>query len=164
MYWIFACSNNLVRSVLAEAICRQLAPHLEIDSAGLADSCEQRRNKDGHWVKSRGKPLSPEMRVFLSERHIGFPERRARRLTETDVREADVIWVMTERHKRAVLDRFSGASEKVRLLEESEIKDSWNKLTEDRLRQWYDRIESALTARLAEVSQLPQEANFGAQH
>jgi protein-tyrosine-phosphatase len=95
------------------------------------------------------------MRAFLSERHIGFPERRSRRLTETDVREADVIWVMTERHKRTVLDRFPGASERVCLLGDSEIRDCWKKLNEERLQVWYDRIESALKARLASVSQLP---------
>jgi protein-tyrosine-phosphatase len=155
MYWIFVCSNNLARSVLAEAICRELEPGLKVDSVGLADSCEQQRNKAGHWVKSRGKPLRPVMRAFLSKRHIGFPERRARRLTDVDVREADVIWVMTERHKKTVLKRFRKAGRKVRLLGDSEIKDSWKELTEERLGGWYDRIESALKARVAEVSQLP---------
>jgi protein-tyrosine-phosphatase len=109
MFWIFVCSNNLVRSVLAEAICRELAPNLKVDSVGLANSCEQQRDKDGHWVKSRGKPLRPVMRAFLSKRHIGFAERRARRLTDTDVREADVIWVMTEGHKRTLLNLFPEA-------------------------------------------------------
>lgn len=155
MYWIFVCSNNLARSVLAEAICRELVPDLKVDSVGLADSCEQQRNKDGHWVKSRGKPLRPVMRAFLSKRHIGFPGRRARRLTDVDVREADVIWVMTMNHRRDLLVQFPEAEGKVRLLGDSEIKDSWKELTEERLGEWYDRIESALKARVAEVSQLP---------
>jgi hypothetical protein len=62
---------------------------------------------------------------------------------------------MTERHKRTALDRFPGAAEKVHLLGDSEINDSWKELTEERLAEWYDRIESALKARLAEVSRLP---------
>jgi protein-tyrosine-phosphatase len=156
MCWIFVCSNNLVRSVLAEAICRELAPHLKVDSVGLADGCEQQRNKDGHWVKSRGKPLSPVMRAFLSERHIGFPERRARRLTDTDVREADVIWVMTVNHRHDLLDRFPEAEGKVHLLGGSAIKDNpKTELTDERLQEWYDQIKSALKARVANVSQLP---------
>ena len=82
-------------------------------------------------------------------------EKRSRQLTAIDVEKADVIWVMTERHKRTVLDRFPEAAEKVHLLGDSEINDYWKELTEERLGEWYDRIESALKARLAKVSRLP---------
>ena len=63
---------------------------------------------------------------------------------------------MTERHKRTVSERFPEAAEKVRLLEDSEIKDSWkSKLSEEDLQEWYHRIESALKDRLARDSSLP---------
>jgi hypothetical protein len=51
---------------------------------------------------------------------------------------------MTERHKRTVLERFPEAVEKVRLLGDSEIKDSWKSKSEKDLQDWYDRIELRL--------------------
>jgi len=84
---------------------------------------------------------------------VGMQDKRARQLTADDVKKADVIWVMTERHKRTVLEKFPQA--KVRILGDSEIKDSCkSKISEKDLQEWYDRIKSALKSRLAEVSSL----------
>jgi len=81
---------------------------------------------------------------------------RARQLTADDVKKADLIWVMTEDHKRTVLKRFPEAAEKVRLLGDSEIKDSWkSKLREEHLQAWYVKIENAIKNRLSEISSLP---------
>jgi protein-tyrosine-phosphatase len=75
--------------------------------------------------------------------------KRARQLTADDIKKADAIWVMTERHKRTVVERFPEAAEKVRLLSGSEIKDSWkSNLREEHLQEWHRRIEFALKSRL----------------
>jgi protein-tyrosine-phosphatase len=155
MNWIFVCSNNLVRSVLAEAICRQLAPEIQADSAGLADSCEDHFTAEG--LQQKRRRIAPVTRKFLNEKGcVDMEDKRARQLTADDVKKADVIWVMTERHKKTVSERFPKAVGKVRLLGDSEIKDSWkSKLSEEHLREWYHRIEPALKARLARVSSLP---------
>jgi protein-tyrosine-phosphatase len=149
MNWIFVCSNNLVRSVIAEALCRQLAREIQADSAGLADSCKDRFTAQG--LPRQRRPIAPVTRKFLNGKGCeGMEDKRARQLTVNDVKKADVIWVMTDRHKRTVLERFPEAAEKVRLLGDSEITDSWkSKLSEEHLQGWYDRIESALKARLA---------------
>jgi protein-tyrosine-phosphatase len=153
--WIFVCSNNLVRSVIAEARCRKLAPEIQVDSVGLADSCKDRFTVKG--LQRKRRRIAPVTRKFLKEKGcVGIEDKRARQLTADDVKEAHVIWVMTERHKRTVLEKFREAREKVRLLGDSEIKDSWkSKLSETHLQEWYDRIESALKNRLREFSSLP---------
>src|SRR5258708_11311566 len=155
MTWIFVCSNNLVRSVVAAAICRQLAPEIQVDSAGLAESCKDRLNRQGLFRKRR--LIAPVTRKYLKEKGcVGTEDMRARQLTADDVKKADLIWVMTEHHKKTVLERFPQAGRKVHLLGDSEIKDSWkSKLSEEHLQAWYDRIEPALKVRLAEVSHLP---------
>jgi protein-tyrosine-phosphatase len=152
MYWIFACSNNLVRSVLAEALCRQLEPEIRADSVGLAPSCKVGLTAKG--LHRKGRRLTPITRKFLRDKGmVGMQDKRARQLTADDVKKADVIWVMTERHKRTVLEKFPQA--KVRILGDSEIKDSCkSKISEKDLQEWYDRIKSALKSRLAEVSSL----------
>jgi protein-tyrosine-phosphatase len=152
MKWYFVCSNNLVRSVIAEALCRKLTTQIQADSVGLADSCKDRLTSEA--LPRKRRPIAPVTRKFLQEKGcIGIENKRARQITEDDVKEADIIWVMTERHKRTVLHRFPQAAGKVRLLGDSEIKDSWkSKLSENHLQQWYDRIESALKKRLSESS------------
>lgn len=148
MTWKFVCSNNLVRSVIAEAVCRQLAPGIHADSAGLADSCKDRFTNKG--LPRKRRLIAPVTRTFLKGKGCaGMEGKRARQLTVDDVKEADVIWVMTEDHKRTVLKRFPEAVEKVRLLGDSEIKDSWkSKLREEHLQAWHVKIENAIKNRL----------------
>src|SRR5258708_35345517 len=121
MTWIFVCSNNLVRSVVAAAICRQLAPEIQVDSAGLAESCKDRLNRQGLVGKRR--PIAPLTRKYLKENGcVGTEGRRPRQLTADDVKKTDLIWVMTEDRKRTDLKRFPEAAGKERLLEASRIK------------------------------------------
>ena len=105
MTWIFVCSNNLVRSVIAAAICRRLAPDIQVDSAGLAESCKDRLNRQGLLRKRR--LIAPVTRKFLEEKgYVETADMRARRLTEHDVKKADLIWVMTERHRQTFWTNF----------------------------------------------------------
>jgi protein-tyrosine-phosphatase len=157
MTWIFVCSNNLVRSVVAAAICCQLSQEIEVASVGLAESCKDRFDRQGRLRKRR--LIAPVTRKFLAEKGLVKAEDtdiRARRLTADDVQKADRLWVMTENHKRDLLRQFPEAEGKVHLLGDSAIKDNpKTKLTEVRLQEWYDQIKSALKVRVAEVSQLP---------
>jgi protein-tyrosine-phosphatase len=147
--WIFVCSSNLVRSVIAEAITRELAPEIDVDSVGLCESVQDAYKRDGE--RKARRLLPPVMRTFLANKGWGMEGKRARGLTAFDVETADIIWVMTETHKLEALKQFPSADGKVYLLGKSNITDSWKAdLRPEHLQKWVDQIAPAVQARIDE--------------
>lgn len=87
------------------ALCRERGlSDVEVDSAGLSGS-------------DTGA-VSPEVRALLAEREIPLLRLGSKRLTARTVLWADLIVVMTERHREILCTRFLPAREKtVKLLD-----------------------------------------------
>jgi protein-tyrosine-phosphatase len=144
---VFICTMNRFRSPMAAAIARKLRPDLVIESAGLAFSTDQKRV--GSVIKPHVHRPAPALRDFLARRGMDISEHRSHRLTAHDVKSADLVIVMTNRHKAQVLQSFPKGREKVRLLADYEIFDNWKPLTDEKLKRMYALIYPAVEKLLA---------------
>jgi protein-tyrosine-phosphatase len=105
---LFVCSGNTCRSVLAEHLFR-----IRLRAEGVGG----RVASAGLWAVD-GAPASQAVQAILADRGADVSAHRSRPLTEDNVDEADVIVVMTESQRRALLARFPEAAGKVSLLKE----------------------------------------------
>lgn len=87
---LVVCVGNICRSPTAEALLktRLQGTGKHVHSAGL-----------GALV---GKPVDPTADAVMAEAGIALPDHAARQLTDTLLREADLVLVMEERHLRSV--------------------------------------------------------------
>ena len=102
---LFVCTGNICRSPMAEALLRHHLPQgspWRVASAGTSAI-------DGDLISSDAVEA-------LAEQGIEAPDHGSQSLTETLVREAQIIVAMTRCHRDIILDRFSASSQKVFLL------------------------------------------------
>ena len=113
MRWtiLLVCSGNTCRSPMAEGIARQLlaerrgiAPD-ELDAAGIVV-------KSAGAFAMPGSAASPEAVEALAKQNIDISRHRSQPLTPELIRDADVIYGMTEAHRQAVVDLVPDAADK----------------------------------------------------
>jgi protein-tyrosine phosphatase len=94
------CTGNICRSpmaavVFSAALARDhLAAH--VDSAGVSD-------------EEFGHPIDPRARRVLEDRGYHVPPHRAHRITDAELRDADLVLAMTYSHYRALVRRAERA-------------------------------------------------------
>jgi protein-tyrosine phosphatase len=107
---IFVCTGNVCRSPMAaglffEKLVRQgMAGDVGVRSAGI-------------WALE-GRPASAYALQVMSEHDLDISAHRGQDLTQTDVDEADLVLVMTQRHADVIDRDLKGTEGKVRLLSE----------------------------------------------
>jgi protein-tyrosine phosphatase len=105
---LFACTANVCRSPMAEAIFNALADDAELPfraySAGVA--------------ALEGEPMASKAREALEEIGIRVEDHRARQLSEQMLEEADLVLAMAPQHVAELRRLFEGFSYKVHTLPE----------------------------------------------
>ncbi|WP_321858684.1 low molecular weight protein-tyrosine-phosphatase [Paraburkholderia tropica] len=96
------CVGNICRSPMAEGMLRERLPTMTVSSAGIGALA--------------GKPADPHAVSLLGERGIDIRAHRARQISVQACKQADLILVMEEAHKRVIARTFGGTVGKLFLL------------------------------------------------
>lgn len=111
---LFVCTGNTCRSPLAEGLLREMAKRagfpLEVQSAGIA--------------AAEGGPVSRHSSDILKEKGAFTAGSSSRMLTRRMVDDSELILTMTMSHKRAVIQRFPEAVDRVFTLKEYAVTDA----------------------------------------
>lgn len=108
--YLFVCPGNTGRSPMAEKICRHrineilkkeniLESKIEVFSAGISPEV--------------GAPLSDGARSALQDLEIFSLDHQARQLNDEMIRKANVVFCITDSHKKEIIKKFPSATLKV---------------------------------------------------
>ena len=142
---LFVCHGNICRSPMAEAIMSKIAKEagkeneFEISSAAVS-------------AEEAGNEIHPSANNALRDHGISGFSHKARKLTMTDYRYYDRIFVMDESNMRRI-SAITGndPNDKIRMLNEDEVCDPWYTGDFDTA---YEQIEAGCKRLLAELSQV----------
>jgi len=113
---LMVCTGNTCRSPMAEGLARQLiAKRLGVDETELKEAGVVVRSAGAQAYD--GSPASAEAVDAMSARGVDIQNHRSTALTKELVDEADVIYCMTDGHRRAVLSAMPGAADKTHRLD-----------------------------------------------
>ncbi|MFH1046353.1 MAG: low molecular weight protein arginine phosphatase [Candidatus Omnitrophota bacterium] len=116
---LVVCTGNSCRSVMAGSLLQEV----------LKDKGEYYVLTAG-TAAIEGLPATPEAVEVMAEENIDISSHRSRTLTESLVRQADIILVMENKHKDYILAHYPQASGKVYLLSEFGRIESEDKLVD----------------------------------
>lgn len=115
---LLVCSGNTCRSPMAEGLARvQLAERMQIPMNAL--ETHGYRVESAGTFAADGAPVTPEAVEALQRCGIDLSGHRSRPLTADMVRDADVIYCMTQSHRATVLELAPSGEDRVFLLDPS---------------------------------------------
>ena len=110
--FLFVCSGNTSRSPMAQAICTaEMARRLGIPLEAMAGRAPVRAISAG-LTATPGTPLTSHALRALAMLGIHHFQHQARNVTADMIRQADVIFCMTDAQRRALVTAFPGAEAK----------------------------------------------------
>ena len=104
---LFVCTANVCRSPMAEAVFNALAEDRRLPYRARSSGVAALVNE----------PMTPNARAALEE--VGIPaghHHRARQVSESMLREADLVLTMSPRHVATLQERYGSLSHKVHTL------------------------------------------------
>jgi protein-tyrosine-phosphatase len=107
---LVVCTGNLCRSPMATGLLRD-----RLAQAKLNDEFEV--VSAGTWGVT-GSPAADYSRQVMAERGISISDHRARRVSEADIAVADLVLVMEQGHREALLAEFPAVRSKIHLMSE----------------------------------------------
>ena len=107
------CTGNICRSPMGEALFAQAlaSKGVQIHSTGLG--------------ALEGYPADPHALEVCAQHGLDLSAHRARQVTDTMLRQADIVFVMESLQRFRILDRYAFASGKTFLLGKSDIDDPY---------------------------------------
>ena len=113
---LFVCSGNTCRSAMAEAIGNaEVASRLKVPLASLGTP-EIEMLSAGISAKP-GLPMTAEAQTALRHLGVPVPEHTTRAITPEMVSQAEVVYCMTEDHRRSVIQMFPAAASKTKCID-----------------------------------------------
>ena len=139
---LFVCHGNICRSPMAEFIMKDLVRKAGRDADFEIASCAASREEEGSGM------YPPAIREL--ERHgVPWQRRRARLITEDDLRYYDRIYYMDSRNARYLRRLFGSKAAKCRQLLPRDVADPW--YSGDFSQTWDDLL-AGCTAILEELT------------
>ena len=121
---IFICTGNICRSAMADGYLKYRLKQLKKDKEIIVTSAGT------HALQGEESPINAKRAIEKYGANI--ESHKATRLENSQLKEADYILVMTQRHKQDVIRRYPDLKGKIRLLGEyakdkeyDEIDDPW---------------------------------------
>lgn len=117
---LFVCTGNTCRSPMAEALFRQMVAERlgcrpeEIEAHGVIVASA------GTSAWAGGQPSAGAV-AAMADAGINLTGHESQPLTDTLIRQADVIWTMTAGHRGAILAQFPEAGDRVAVLSPDRI-------------------------------------------
>jgi len=151
MMVLFVCTGNTCRSPMAEWLFRKMAAERtgckpdELEDNGLVV-------RSAGIAAGVGGKASPESMEVLDKEGMDLSSHETQPVTETLIRNADVIYTMTPSHRQAIVAQWPGAAERTKVLatDGSSIADPIGGPS-DRYKQCAEQIQSHLGIRLDEL-------------
>lgn len=148
---LFVCTGNTCRSPMAEVLCRRmLGERLGCGVAGLEDRGVQVVSAGTSAVAGES-PAEEAIRV-MDERGLDLRSHVTQPLTDSLVRQADLIFTMTQAHRQDLVREWPSAADRTIVLAAlgTDIPDPIGGPIE-RYRRCAEQIEEALRARLPTI-------------
>lgn len=153
---VTVCTGNICRSPMAHALL--LA---ELADAGLQDQVHV--SSAGISDEEHGNPVDPRAVTVLSRNDLELPNHQAHRITDEELRDADLLLAMTAAHQAELRRRLGDDhAEQVRLMrsfgaqdnteDDLDIADPWYGGADDFDLAW-EQIQDAVPHVVSEVSQ-----------
>ncbi|HZK43033.1 MAG TPA: low molecular weight protein arginine phosphatase [Syntrophomonadaceae bacterium] len=95
---LFVCTGNTCRSPIAQALLKKMWDEQSIDS-------ELKVLSAGIFT-SDGLPASPEAIEVMLKENIDITDHKSLQINEQLIKDADLIFTMTEFHRRSIIDEF----------------------------------------------------------
>ena len=103
---LMVCTGNICRSPMAEYLlknyCQDKHPEISVQSAGVGALIDH--------------PISKHAKELLNKQSIDTSSHNSRQITETIVKNSDLILVAESHHARAITDQFPFSKGKVHLI------------------------------------------------
>ena len=129
---LFICHGNICRSPMAEYILKHLVREAGRDGEFEIASCAVSREEEGN-------PIYFPAQRELSRHGIPFDRRRARRITEADLKHYDHIYYMDASNGRYLRRLFGEDAAKCQMLLSHDVADPW--YTGDFTETWNDVLD-----------------------
>lgn len=114
--FLFICAGNTSRSPMAQAICNaELARRLNLSWEAVGPG--RIRAISAGLAPREGAPMTPESCRTLEELGVRFAPHTARFVTAEMVRDAEMVFCMTQKLQRQALEHFPAAGAKMRCLD-----------------------------------------------
>lgn len=153
---VTVCTGNICRSPMAQALL-----NAELSASGLQDQVSVM--SAGISDEEHGNPVDPRAVTVLARNDLEVPDHQAHRITDDELRDADLLLVMTAAHQTELRRRLGDEqAEQVRLMRsfgtedlndnDLDIADPWYGGSDDFDLAW-EQIHAAVPHVVSEVSQ-----------